>query len=169
MNQNLKYFLISISTSLIISFIIALSFYLLNFPIPTCIAIIILTFILQNVISILWNSYIDFINIKNQEMINTIQISTLPITLSCAYCKHYNTIPISFSENNSFECSKCKQYNNVFIQFSTTRITTPIITTNNQIDPYNVTDSPISINEFNENNEINTEENTEENTNISQL
>lgn len=66
----------------------------------------------------------------------------LPYNLNCAYCNTPNQVGISFINENIFDCVKCKQPNKVFIQFTTTRITTPIITkeNNNFIDMDNETD-----------------------------
>jgi hypothetical protein len=53
-------------------------------------------------------------------------ISKFTISLTCAYCKQTNPVPIQLNQENRFTCEHCKQVNGVKMQFISTQITTPL-------------------------------------------
>jgi len=53
-------------------------------------------------------------------------LSKFTLSLTCAYCKSPNIVPIKLNEENRFTCEYCKQVSGVKMQFITTQITTPL-------------------------------------------
>ncbi len=121
----------SISIVVAISLSLGLAVGLIFQSISIGIGFSILSVVFQFLLSYLTGTRRDENNIKEMEIVlnNLMKEATelkTPVSISCAYCKATDDIPISLLEENVFECTKCNMTNKVFIQFTTTRVTQPL-------------------------------------------
>ena len=76
-----------------------------------------------------WNSFLiqkEVTALQLVELSALEQLSKFVISLSCAYCKQPNNVPIQLNQKNTFKCESCGQVSGVYMQFTATTITTPI-------------------------------------------
>ena len=88
-----------------------------------------ISFLVQFIGFIIVNSFLiqkDNVVLRQTEMAVLDKLSKFTITLTCAYCKQPNMVPIQLNQRNTFKCEGCNQVNGVSMQFLSTTLTSPI-------------------------------------------
>lgn len=89
----------------------------------------VLSFLLQVIIFLGWNSFLIQKEMSNNQLaeIQALeQLSKFVVRLTCAYCQHPNNVPIQLNQKNTFGCESCNQANGVYMQFTATSLSTPL-------------------------------------------
>ena len=88
-----------------------------------------ISLLLQLIVFAIWNSFLiqkDSALAQQAELTVLERLSRFVISLSCAYCKQPNNVPIQLNQKNTFKCESCGQVNGVYMQFTATTLTTPV-------------------------------------------